>query len=829
MKKAHRWLWIAGSALLAAAPTQAEDAFRLLPEEITLHGQEAQHRVIAVPMHGDFAGPAVKVKLTSSDPAVVRVSPAGLLLAAGDGEAIVTATSAAGETARLPVRVEGCAQPEVWSFRHHVQPVLTKAGCNMGACHGALAGKGGFLLSLRGYDTEGDYFSITRSARGRRVETAAPAYSLLLTKPTAAAAHKGGKLIQPGSRDYRILAEWIAAGCAPPTAEDARLERIEVQPPLSLLQPGDEQPLLVLAHYDDGRVEDVTHWAKFTSSNEVVAAVDEKTGLVKVVGHGEGAITAWFDSQIVLARVTSPFPNDVPATVYATAPRRNFIDDLVLAQLARLNLKPSPRADDTDFLRRAYLDTIGRLPTPQEVRDFLSSSAHDKRDRVIDQLLQRPEFVDYWTYRWADLFMISGRLLRPDAVKAYYEWLRSAVAQDLPWDEMARQLVTASGSSLTNGATNFYAVNQEPETMAENLSQTFMALSINCAKCHNHPLEKWTNDQYYAFANLFARVRAKGWGGDSRNGDGARTLYVEPRGDLIQPRTGHAQPPAPLDGQGIDPNAPADRRGPLADWLTSPENPYFTRAIANRVWAAFFGLGIVDPVDDLRQSNPASNEPLLNALADYLVANDFQLKPLMRAILTSETYQRSSTTLPENAGETRYFSRCYPRRLIAEVLHDAVCDVTDIPSSFTRVLQADGSTQETKFYPKGTRAVQLYDSAVESYFLKTFGRNDRDIACECERSTQPSMVQALHLSNGHTLNAKLTAKEGRISKLLAEKKDPASRVDEAFLLCLSRHPTAAERAPLVALLKTTPEADQHAALEDLFWALMTSREFLFQH
>jgi hypothetical protein len=449
---------------------------------------------------------------------------------------------------------------------------------------------------------------------------------------------------------------------------------------------------------------------------------------------------------------------------------------------------------------------------------------------LIDALLARPEFVDYWTYRWADMLMINGKLLRPEAVKAYYLWLRERVAENTPWDELARQLVTASGDSMKNGATNFYAVNQDPETMAENVSQTFLALSINCAKCHNHPLEKWTNDQYYAFANLFSRVRAKGWGGDSRNGDGVRTLYVEPRGELLQPRTGKPQIPAPLDGEALDPDDPEDRRYHLAKWLTAPENPYFTRTIANRVWAAFFGMGIVDPVDDLRASNPASNEPLLTALADSLVSNGYDLKALMRIILQSETYQRSSVTLPENAGDTRYFSRYYPRRLIAEVLHDAIAGITDIPGEFTSVKLQDGSMQKTDFYPKGTRALQLYDSAVASYFLQTFGRNDRDIACECERSIQPSMVQAMHLSNGDTVNQKLAKPDSRVTKLMAKAGADSERlVEEAFMLCLSRKPTDAEKKPFVEAFAKGAGGARREALEDLFWALMTSREFLFQH
>lgn len=352
-------------------------------------------------------------------------------------------------------------------------------------------------------------------------------------------------------------------------------------------------------HYSDGRSEDVTHLAKFTASAEAVASVDEH-GNVSVTGSGEGAVTAWFSSQIVIAGITVPWPNSIPAEVYATAPRRNFIDDIVLDQLQQLQLRPSPRCSDEVFIRRAFLDTIGTLPTADEVRTFLADTAPEKRDRLIETLLARPEFIDYWTYHWSDLLLLNGNELRPDAIAAWYRWIRQQVATDAPWDRFVRELVTAKGSSIDNGATNFFARHQAPEDMAENVSQAFLGLSIGCARCHNHPLEKWTNDQYYAFANLFSRVRAKGWGGDARNGDGKRTLVTASSGELVQPRTGKPQPPAPLDETPIDFNAPGDRREYLADWLVSPRNKLFARSITNRVWKNYFGVGLVEQVDDMR-------------------------------------------------------------------------------------------------------------------------------------------------------------------------------------------------------------------------------------
>ena len=713
------------------------------------------------------------------------------------------------------------------SFRHDVLPVLSKAGCNSGGCHGALAGKGGFRLSLNAYDPATDHYNITRENRGRRIEFADPARSLFVIKPTAAVRHKGGKFLHEDSDDYKLLIEWIQQGAPGPSTDDTELNRIELTPALSQLNKGDTQPLTVHAFFSDGTKRDVTRWARFTSTDATVAEVDEATGLAKVIGYGEGAISVWYSGQIALARITSPWPSVIPDEVFARTPKRNVIDKRVIEQLRRLNLKPSKPSSDSEFIRRVYLDVVGMLPTPQETKAFLADTSETKRDDLIEKLLAQPEFVDYWAYRLSDLFLISSKKLRPQALKAYYDWLRGEIEKNTPWDQLVRQVVAAKGDTLKNGAANFYSIHQDPETMAENVSQAFMSLSINCAKCHNHPLEKWTNDQYYSFANLFARVRAKGWGGDARSGDGARTLFIADRGDLIQPRTGKPQPPAPLDGQAIASDSTEDRREALADWLTSPENPYFTRSIANRVWANFFGRGIVEPVDDLRISNPASNEPLLQAISEYLAKNDYDLKSLMRLILRSETYRRSSTPLPENEGDQKYYSRYYPRRLMAEVLQDAITSVTRVSPKYNRITLSDGSTEGTSLYREGTRALQLSDSAVTSYFLKTFGRNEREIICECERSNKPSMVQVLHLSNGDTLNNNLRSKQSCVNTMITQGNDDI--IDEAYLLCLSRRPSDSERKRLLNIFEVAPETERRGVVEDLFWALMTSREFLFQH
>lgn len=812
-----------------ALATEVE--LEIVPASVDLTGLGASSRVLVERLSGTQKVGQITsgIKWSTDDSAIATVTNGGVT-AVGNGTTTLRAI-VDGKKLKAKVTVHKADAVLSPSFRNHVLAVFAKAGCNSGACHGALAGKGGFRLSLRGYDPATDYQTIVTQARGRRIELADPGRSLILAKPTGALPHKGGLRFETDSREYQVIADWISGGAEPPSDDDPSVEHVEILPDAVQLSVGDEQDFIVRAHYSNGRVEDVTQWVKFSSSNESVASVD-KDGRVSVIGPGAGAVTAWFASQTVISRITCAFPNDVPKDVYESQPRRNFIDEHVVAKLSELRLEPSPGSSDVEFVRRVFLDVIGTLPTPTEIREFLADETEGKRDRLIESLLARPEFVDYWAYKWSDVLLVNGNKLRPKGVKAYYEWIRNEIAENTPWDEFARKIVTSTGGSIENGATNFFALHQDPENMAENVSQAFLGLSIACAKCHNHPLEKWTNSQYYSFANLFSRVRAKGWGGDFRSGDGVRTLYVVPTGELIQPLTGKPQPPTPLDGEPLAFAATEDRRIHLANWLTASDNPYFARAITNRVWANFFGPGLVEEVDDLRLSNPASNEELLIAASQHLIERSFDLKSLMRAILQSHTYQRSSVPIDGNRDEHRFYSRYYPKRLMAEVLLDAISQVTEVPTPFTHIGFPGGDRQETKEYPLGTRAIQLHDSAIESYFLKTFGRNSRAITCECERSDEPSMVQVLHVANGDTINGKLKAKENRVSKLLAAGHSDVELAEEIFLHCLSRFPTNEENTRVVELLSQVPNEDateKRLVVEDVFWSLLSTREFLFNH
>ncbi len=804
-------------ALALALALQAEDVV-LYPREIRLHGPSARQTLLLERVRGATdVGPAEAPAFESSDPAVVRIEN-GAAVPVGDGAAVITGRSG-GKASTSRVAVVDTKKPFERSFRNHVQPVLARYGCSSGACHGAAAGKNGFRLSLRGYDDEGDHRAMTRHALGRRVDLEDPGRSLLLRKATGAVAHKGGARFEPASREYGVLAEWVAAGAPPPRTDDPRISRLEVLPRHARLLPGQEQPLLVLAHFSDGSVFDATPWAKYTGSDLSVAVPDEH-GRVKIAGRGEGAITAWYLQKIAVAAVTVPYANGVPPEVFANAPRANFVDDLVLQKLQELDLPPSPPAGDAEFLRRAFLDTIGTLPSAGEARAFLADRAPDKRERLVEALLARPEFVDYWAYKWSDLLLVSSRTLPKPAMWAYYAWVRNRVAADTPWDAVVRELVTATGGTLENGAASFFLLHDDPAEMAENVSQAFLGMSIQCAKCHNHPMEKWTNDQYYAFANLFSRVRAK-----STPRAGNAVVFAAAEGELIQPVSGRPQPPAPLDGRAIAFDAPGDRRAALADWLVSRDNPYFARSIVNRVWANYMGVGLVEAVDDMRKTNPASNEKLLDALAAHLADRKFALKDLMRAILRSQTYQRSSQPVPGNAGDKRFYARFYPRRLMAEVALDALSQVSGAPTTFVEDLR--NANAKGGALPAGLRALQLPDSRTDSYFLKAFGRADRLQTCECERTNAPSMSQALHLSNGDTLNEKLRAKGNRLEVLMAS--TPEALVEEAYLSALSRFPTDVERRKILEILAGASDPEKREAVEDLFWGLLSSREFLFNH
>ncbi len=805
---------------LAAGAAPAAER-RLLPGEIVLTGPHATQRLLVV-LEQDgkvVADLTPQAAFQSSQPAVAVVDAGGTVRAAGDGTTTITAV-VEGRQARVQVQVRQAGEPSSWSFRNHVIPLMTRAGCNSGACHGALAGKGGLKLSLRGYDPRADHFAWTRQAQARRVDRGEPARSLLLLKPTLALPHGGGRRLEVDGPDYRLLADWIASGAPGPRDDDVRIQRLEVLPAAATLKPKDALQILVRAWYTDGHAEDVTRWAKFTSSEDLVAAVNID-GRATVAGHGEAAISVWYSNFVGATRITSPFPQSVDPKLFAASGRHNFIDDLVLEKLESLHLPPSPPCTDAEFIRRAFLDAAGILPTPEEVRKFLADPDPHKRARLIDVLLERPEYVDYWAYKWSDVLLITTRRLPQPAVWSFYQFVRQAVADNKPWDRFARDVLTASGSTLENGAANYFVLHKDVTDLTESTSVTFLGMSITCCRCHNHPLEKWTQDQYWGMANLFSRVALK-------NGDRPGEVHVQSElaGDAAHPRRGVPMPPTPLDGKPLPEGSPLDRRGYFAGWLTSPNNPYFARARVNRIWRNFLGRGLVEAEDDLRQTNPPSNPELLGALAKDFIDHHYDVKHLVRLVMNSAAYQRSSKPLPGNAGDDRFYSHYLIRRLPAEVILDAYSQVTGVPTPFNQ-LNSGGRDGVSGYdgYPPGTRALQLPDALVVSPFLDAFGRPERAQTCSCERQQDSTVGQALHLNNGKTLNDKIRAKGSRLETWLAEKVGDEEAVRRVFLLALSREPTAVELAKFTAILPEAPS--RREALEDLFWAVLASKEFLF--
>ena len=800
-------------------PSAALKEIKIFPAEIFLGGSRSYQRILVQGYYADGYSEDLteRAQLTTTNPEFVKVE-SSIIYPLSTGSTAIRAT-VGNLTATAIIRTTGIEGPAEWNFRNDVIPVLTKSGCNMGACHGAAVGKNGFKLTLRGYDPEADYKILTREALGRRIDPQEPARSLILLKPTLAIPHAGGRRFGTDSREYQILLGWISEGTKPPTPQDQRVTHISVEPRSLKLRSGTKQQLLVSAFFNDGRQEDVTRWVRFESTNSGTAVVDDR-GLVQMKGSGEAGITVMFLSKVDVASLIVPFPNQISEIAYRQATKVHYIDQLVIDKLKMLNLEPSGLSTDSEFVRRAYLDATGTLPAAAETEEFLSNQRPDKRDHLIDRLLNSDPYVDYWAYKWSDLLLVSaGRTLSgklsPPAVRSFYQWIRDSVQENTPWNKMVREMYVSSGSSREIGGLNFFQLHKDPIGLTETTTVAFMGLRLTCARCHNHPLEKFTQVDYYKMANLFARVKQKT--GDTQ---GEIIVFNSESGDIDHPRLNKPLPPAPLDAGDISFDADG-RREVLADWLTSPENKAFSRTIVNRVWANYMGRGLVDPVDDLRSTNPPSNEPLMNALVDDFVGHGYDIKRLAGTIMRSATYQRSLKTTPNNVNDDRYYSHYLIKRLPSEVLLDAVSQVSEVPTKF-------------EDFPMGTRALQLPDTApIASYFLDAFGRPERINTCECERDSQPNLRQALHIINGDTINKKLSAKGGVIDKALQSGMSNSKFVDYLYLSAFSRYPSVEERSKILKTLQVASDADRpearREAMEDFAWAMFTGKEFIFNH
>jgi hypothetical protein len=697
--------------------------------------------------------------------------------------------------------------PRAISFRNEVIPALTKLGCNQGACHGSQHGKGGFKLSLLGFEPESDYIAIVKSAGERRVTPFAPEESLVLLKPTLSVAHGGGKRLEPGSPIYRVVREWLESGTPGPRDDDPRVAGLAVYPKHRLMAPGQEQQLAVLATLSDGSQRDVTASARFDTLNEGVATV-RPAGLAKTVGRGEANVMVRYQGRAAMARLTVPF---APEKAF-DFPTANVIDQRAAAKWRELGLAPSLLCSDAEFLRRAMLDAIGTTPAPDEVEEFMADPDPEKRTKLIERLLDRPEYVDFWTLKWGDILRVNSEKLGAQGMLAFNLWLREAFRTNKPVDRMVEELVTAQGSIFSNGPANFFRIASNPDELAETTAQVFMGVRLQCARCHHHPFEAYGQDDYYALAAFFARVRTKGSDEFGLFG-GEQVVFVSKSGDVYQPRTGKKMAPRPLGAATVD--DPVDRRRALAKWLTTENHRWLAQSVVNRYWGYLLGKGLVNPIDDLRETNPATNPELLDALAGAFAASGYDLKALLRLIQSSRVYQLSALATADNRLDQLYFTHYTIKRLTAEQLLDGIDAAT-------------GTTEKFARQPAGTRAIALPDTSYASFFLDTFGRPLRAIACECERSSDPNLSQALNLMNGDVVNRKLLQTGGRLARLLSDPKlSESALVRRLYLLTFNRPPSPTEADRARALLGEAPS--RAAGGQDLFWALLNSKEFLFNH
>ena len=700
------------------------------------------------------------------------------------------------------------------TFERDIQPILSRYGCNSGPCHGKARGQNGFSLSLLGYDSDFDHASITIEARGRRIFPASPGSSLFLQKASGQVAHGGGKKLPIEDPNFEKIRRWIAEGC-PRTPQSApRVERITISPEKILLVPGQTQKLEVTAHYTDGTREPVSHLAMFQSSESVMVSVTPQ-GFIKAGPlPGEAAIMARFQERFAVCHCLIPNNTRIPGEKYETLPRTNPVDGPIWDKLKQLNLTPSPTATDTTFLRRVYLDIIGRLPTPKETETFLGDSSPRKKIRMVDELLARPEYADFWANKWADLLRPNPYRVGIKAVYNFDGWIRECFRENKPYDQFVRELITSKGSSYRNGATVLFRDRREPEEATTIICQLFLGIRLDCAKCHHHPFEIWSQDDFFSMAAYFARLGHRGEGVSPPISGGEETLFTAPSGKVKHPVHGKFMEPKPLFGKPVEIPNDSDPRFSLAQWITSPDNPYFARVIVNRVWADIMGRGLVEPVDDLRATNPATNGVLLDTLASEFTKQGYDLKKLIRLITTSHAYELSSIPNETNAADSRNYSRHYRQRLRAEVLLDAISDVTAIPEVFDAM-------------PPGSRAVEAWTVRFTSNFLDSFGRPDPNQDPPCERMNDSNVVQALHLMNSPGIQKKITAEEGRAAQLAKSSKSTGEIVRELYLLCYSRPPTNREWDRETKRINAA-KSKRREAIEDLLWAMLNSPEFIFK-
>ena len=806
---------ILGSVGLALSPFAGAGELLVAPSNFLLQGSTARQQLIVSDGAAAIARDVTRAATYESDsPAVVIINETGLVEVVGDGRGTIRVRHGNSE-ATVQVEVALAAVELPLSFENDIQPILTAQGCNSGACHGKQRGQNGFQLSLLGFDSDFDYLALTTEARGRRVFPAAPDQSLLLQKGAGLTPHGGGRRIEPHGEDFDTLLRWIAQGLPRSAPDEVSLERISLTPTRRVMQPGAQQQLIVTAHFSDGSSRDVTRRSAYQSNESAIVDVNSDGLLTVGPLPGEAAIMARYQDHLATCEILIPYEQDVSPELYANLPRQNFIDGLVWQKLAEMHVVPSNAAPDATFVRRAYLDILGILPSQEETRAFLADTAPDKRARLVDELLTRPEYGDYWASKWVDLLRPNPYRVGIKAVMNFDAWIRDAFRTNKPYDQFVTELVAAQGSTWRHGAATLFRDRRTPDELATMVSQLFLGVRIECAKCHQHPFESLGQDDFYSFAAYFAQVGRKGTGLSPPISGGEEIVFAGTSGSVKHPLTDEVLSPRPLFAtapqlaESVD-----DPRLELAAWMTSDENDYFVRVIVNRVWADLMGRGLVEPVDDLRATNPPTNGQLLAALGEDFRQHGYDLKQLIRTIATSYVYGLDSLAHEGNVADTQNYSRSYRQRLRAEVLLDAICDITEVPETFAAM-------------PPESRAQELWTYRINSLFLDTFGRPDLNQDPPCERTPDTSVVQALHLMNAPTLHAKVTSDQGRAARLAASERSVDEIIEEIYLLVYCRQPLSDEFEVARGWFAAAG-VSRRQATEDLMWALMNTPEFIFR-
>ena len=782
----------------------------IYPTAITLSSNADLQRLVAVASYQDGTTRDITKKVTFSPQDTSLVTVAGnLLRPRTDGETTLKSTFH-GQHVSVPLKVAASAEDRPISFRLDVMPIFMRSGCNTGSCHGSARGQDGFMLSLFGYDPAGDYHRITRELTSRRINLAIPAESLMIEKITGSVPHTGGKLVDKKSEYYKTLHRWLADGAPDDNKEIATPVALNIFPQQLVLEGKDSrQQFIAVAKYSDGTTRDVTTLAVFESNNSPTAAID-KEGMVTAGNRGEAFVMARFATFTVGAQIiVIPKDLEYQRPEFSAA---NYIDPLVAGKLHKLRIVPSDLCSDEEFLRRATIDITGTLPDEEQFRIFMADTSKNKREVLIDKLLARKEFTEVWVMKFAELLQMRTNPNNQVSYKAtllYYNWLQERIANNIPFNKIVQELLSSTGGTFTNPSTNYYQIERDTLKLSENVAQVFMGMRLQCAQCHNHPFDRWTMNDYYSFASFFSQI------GRKRAQDPREVIvYNRSSGDIKHPVGGRVMEPVFLGAEKPEIKSGQDRREILAEWIASPKNPFFSRNLANIVWAHFFGIGIINPVDDVRISNPASNPQLIDTLAKRFTGYNYDFKRLVRDICTSRTYQLSTRVNKSNEGDNSNFSHASIRRLRAEVMLDAISQATDTKNKF-------------KGLPLGARAVQIADGNVSNYFLRTFGRAERKTVCSCEIKMEPNLGQALHLINGDATGNRIAS--GKVvAKMLADGKSPEHVIQSLYIRTFSRLPTATERDQLLAKIDKDP-AIIRQDLEDVFWALLNAKEFIFNH